>query len=156
VPLIPIGSISSVSYVRSGDSNAIANPYYENYEDISNLAHTIQILEYRRPLSLWPADETDLDTFRITRLLYDTLVTNSFGSNNLSTGLADSWKSNTNATEWTFYLRYNIKFSNGAALDANDVVASFAAIWDASNPNHTGRTGEFKIFKQLFGGFINQ
>jgi ABC-type transport system substrate-binding protein len=53
-------------------------------------------------------------------------------------------------------LRYNITFSNGATLDANDVVASFAAIWDASSANHKGRTGEFTVFKELFGGFINE
>lgn len=155
VPLIPIGHVVEYSFVRSGVSNAIANAYYENYEDMSNLAHTIQILEATRPTSLWPADETDYDTFRITRLLYDNLVENSFGGDQLQSALADSWKTNTAATEWTFYLRYNVKFSNGASFDANDVVASFAAIWDASSANHTGRTGDFTIFRQLFGGFIN-
>jgi len=155
VPMIPIGHVMQRSYVRSGDSNALANAFYENYEDMSNLSHTIQILEARRPVSLWPADETDMDTFRITRLLYDTLVENSFGGNDLTPALADSWDTNSDATEWTFFLRYNVKFSNDASLDANDVVASFAAIWDASSENHTGRTGEFVIFKQLFGGFIN-
>jgi peptide/nickel transport system substrate-binding protein len=155
VPLIPIGRVVESSFVRTGVSNAFANTYYENYEDMSNLAHTIQILEKTRPLSLWPADETDFDTFRVTRLLYDNLVENGFGTDQLQPALADSWKTNATATEWTFYLRYNIKFSNGAAFDANDVVASFAAVWDASSANHTGRTGEFTVFKQLFGGFIN-
>lgn len=155
VPFIPIGHFSESSFVRTGNANALANAYYENYEDISNLAHTIQILDMDRPLSLWPADETDWNTFRVTRLLYDNLVETSFGSNDIKPALADSWVSNSNATEWTFYLRYNIKFSNGAALDANDVVASFAALWDVSSPNHTGRTGDFVFFRQLFGGFIN-
>ncbi|MEA5077568.1 MAG: ABC transporter substrate-binding protein [Anaerolineaceae bacterium] len=156
VPFVPIGHFSESSYVRSGNANALANAYYENYEDISNLAHTIQILDMDRPLSLWPADETDWNTFRVTRLLYDNLVETSFGSNEIKPALADSWSSNSNATEWTFMLRYNIQFSNGAALDSNDVVASFVALWDASSPNHTGRTGEFKFFRQLFGGFINE
>lgn len=156
VPFVPIGHFSESSFVRTGNANALANAYYENYEDISNLAHTIQILDMDRPLSLWPADETDWNTFRVTRLLYDNLVETSFGSYDIKPALADSWVSNSNATEWTFYLRYNIQFTNGAALDANDVVASFAALWDASSPNHTGRTGEFLFFRQLFGGFINQ
>ncbi len=155
VPLIPIGHVVSNSYVRSGDSNAVANVFYESYENISNLAHTVQILDANRPVSLWPADESDWNTFRITRLLYDTLVENGFGSNDLVPGLADTWESNSDASEWTFYLRYNIKFTNGADLDANDIVASFAAIWDASSPNHTGRSGEFTVFRQLFGGFIH-
>ncbi len=116
---------------------------------------TIQVYENDRPISLWPADETNDDTFRITRLIYDTLVTEGYGASGLQPSLADSWTSNDAMTEWTFYLRYNVSFSNGATMDANDVVASFAAMWDASSPNHTGRTGEFEIFLELFGEFIN-
>jgi len=40
-------------------------------------------------------------------------------------------------------------------LDANDVVASFAAQWDAASPNHVGRTGTFEYFGAFFGAFLN-
>jgi ABC-type transport system substrate-binding protein len=69
--------------------------------------------------------------------------------------LAESWESSQDLTRWTFHLRYDARFSNAASLDANDVVTSFASIWDRSNPNHSGRTGEFTIFKELFGQFLN-
>ncbi len=107
------------------------------------------------PGSLWPADEDDYATFRITRLLYDTLLVPGFGGEKFQPLLAENWESNADLTEWTFHLRYNVQFSNGSQFDANDVVASFAAIWDASDPNHKGRTGEFSMFKRLFGSLIN-
>jgi ABC-type transport system substrate-binding protein len=156
VPLIPVGHVPQWSYFRSSINSASTNAYFENYEDLSSQALALHIYEASRPPSLWPADETDYDTFRITKLLYDTLVTEGYGTSGLQSSLADSWTSNTAMTEWTFYLRYNVKFTNGAALDANDVVASFAAIWDASSVNHVGRIGEYKIFKTLFGNLINQ
>jgi len=53
-------------------------------------------------------------------------------------------------------LRYNVRFSNNASFDANDVVSSFAAIWDAGNVNHKGRTGEFAFYKRLFGNLLNE
>jgi peptide/nickel transport system substrate-binding protein len=39
--------------------------------------------------------------------------------------LATSWKSNANATVWTFQLRRGVKFHNGKTMTADDVVASF-------------------------------
>jgi peptide/nickel transport system substrate-binding protein len=39
--------------------------------------------------------------------------------------LATSWKSNKDATVWTFQLRENVKFHNGATMTADDVVAAF-------------------------------
>lgn len=156
VPFIPIGFVAQWSFFRNTISSASTNSSFENYEDLSPQTVTIQVYEQDKPISLWPADETNNDTFRITRLIYDTLVTEGYGASGVQPSLADSWKSNDAMTEWTFYLRYNVNFSNGATLDANDVVASFVAMWDASNPNHTGRTGDFEIFKQLFGEFINE
>ncbi|MBF8189249.1 ABC transporter substrate-binding protein [Nonomuraea sp. K274] len=39
--------------------------------------------------------------------------------------LAESWQPNEDATEWTFTLRNNVKFSDGTPLTSADVVASF-------------------------------
>ncbi len=156
VPFIPIGYVVQWSYFRNTISSASTNAWFENYEDLANQSLTLQVYDGTRPVSLWPADETDNDTFRITRLIYDTLVTEGYGGTGLQPSLADSWVSNTDMTEWTFYLRYNVQFTDGATLDANDVVASFAAIWDTSDPNHKGRTGEYLIFRELFGNLLSE
>ena len=155
VPLIPLGYATNLSVFRSSVNNVAANAYYENFEDMSGIDDVIHYVGVREPLSLWPADEDDYQTFRITRLLYDTLLMPSFSGSAFKPLLAENWESNADLTEWTFDLRYNVRFSNNATFDANDVVASFAAIWDASNPNHKGRTGEFAYYKRLFGNLLN-
>jgi peptide/nickel transport system substrate-binding protein len=44
--------------------------------------------------------------------------------------LATSWKSNANATVWTFNLRKGVKFQNGQEMTADDVVATFKRLTD--------------------------
>ena len=46
-------------------------------------------------------------------------------------------------------LREGVTFHNGAALDANDVVTSYAVQWDAANPLHVGRDGSFTYWTYL-------
>ena len=41
-------------------------------------------------------------------------------------------------------------------LDANDVIASWGAGIDASNPYHTGNTGGFDYYSYLWDGLMNQ
>ena len=46
-------------------------------------------------------------------------------------------------------------FQNGAAFDANDVVATFRTILDAKDPNHKGNTGDFYYSSTLWGSCLN-
>jgi peptide/nickel transport system substrate-binding protein len=155
VPLIPLGHSANISVFRASVKNVAANSYYENYEDMAGINESIQFVGINEPLSLWPADEDDYSTFRMTRLLYDTLTAPGFGDEKVKPLLAESWSPNSDLTEWTFSLRYNVRFTNNAQFDANDVVSSFSAIWDAADPNHKGRTGEFALYQRLFGNLLN-
>jgi peptide/nickel transport system substrate-binding protein len=56
---------------------------------------------------------------------------------------------------WTCALRKGVTFHDGASLDANDVVLSFAVQWDADHPLHHGREGRFQPFIETFGGLLN-
>ncbi|MCJ7625769.1 MAG: ABC transporter substrate-binding protein, partial [Anaerolineaceae bacterium] len=58
---------------------------------------------------------------------------------------------NEDATEWTCSLRKGVLFSNGAKLDANDVVTTFLRMWDAENEYRVGNTGVFTYWKDFFG-----
>ena len=155
VPLIPLGYAANISVFRTSVNNVAVNAYYENFEDLTGIDPVFQYIGVQEPVSLWPADEDSYQTFRITRLLYDTLAVPGFGGVTIKPLLAESWESSADLTQWTFHLRYNVRFSNNASFDANDVVASFAAIWDASNVNHKGRTGEFAYYQRLFGNLLN-
>jgi ABC-type transport system substrate-binding protein len=70
--------------------------------------------------------------------------------------LASACTPSTDFAIWTCTLRDGLKFADGTALDANDVVTSFAVQWDAASPLHKGRTGAFDFFTGFFGGFLNQ
>jgi ABC-type transport system substrate-binding protein len=142
-------------FVRNTVSNLATNGIYQNFAAASVKSGEMLVYLGSEPKSFWPADETGDSTFTITRLLYDTLAAPSIDGKSFDPLLAESWESNQDMTTWTFHLRYNVRFSNAARFDANDVVASFTAIWDRSDPNHKGRTGEFAVFKDLFGQFLN-
>jgi len=156
VPLIPLGNAAFISVFRASVNNIGVNAYYENFEIMTGIDSTIRYYGVSEPASLWPADEDDYQAFRVTRLLYDTLLAPGFGDVEYKPLLAESWEANEDMTVWTFHLRYNVRFSNNATFDANDVVSSFSAIWDAKDPNHKGRTGEFAYFHRLFGKLLNE
>lgn len=44
--------------------------------------------------------------------------------------LAESWETNADGSEWTFHLRQGVKFHDGSALTADDVVYTFARLLD--------------------------
>ena len=69
--------------------------------------------------------------------------------------LATGCTSNEDSTVWTCTLREGVTFHDGSTFDANDVVASWAAGIDASNPNHIGNTGAFEYYSYLFDGLMN-
>ena len=88
------------------------------------------------------------------RNCYEALLNRDPSTNELIGELATAW-------EWVddktidFTLREGVTFHNGATFDANDVVATYAAQWDASNPNHVGNSGAFEYVVGFFGALLN-
>jgi len=153
--IIPLAHANDSAVFQADVTNVIISPLNENFDQMSTPDDQLTFMLESEPTFLWPADETSNDTMRVARLLYTPLVTYAYGSAELAPGLAEYWESNAALTEWTFSLRYGVTFSNGAELDANDVVATLGAQWNAKDPNHVGRTGSFIYFKRFFGEFIN-
>ncbi len=71
--------------------------------------------------------------------------------------LAEECTPNDDLTQWTCTLRQDVTFHNGATFDANDVVVSYAAQWDAEHPLHVGKEdrGLFEYWTFLFASFLN-
>ncbi|HWQ46380.1 MAG TPA: ABC transporter substrate-binding protein [Longilinea sp.] len=153
--LIPLAYTSTALANRQSVDNVVAGPYNDNIPEMGNLADVLTIEQTNEPVSLWPGDEIDVDTMRVARLLYDTLTRVEYGGTSILPSLSDYWVVNSDYTEWTFDLHYDVLYSNGASFDANDVVATFSALWDAANPNHVGRTGQFEAFQLYMGNFLN-
>ncbi|ACO45908.1 ABC transporter substrate-binding protein [Deinococcus deserti] len=106
------------------------------------------------PVSLESGNITDGISILIQRQIYDTLVDFKNGTTDTEPGLATSWKSNANATQWTFNLRRNVKFHDGTPFNADAVVFNMSRWWDKSHPygfRDQGRT--YEIVGDLLGGF---
>jgi len=51
--------------------------------------------------------------------------------------LATSWSANSTADVWTFKIRQGVKFHNGAAMTADDVVYTFKLLTDPKNASNS-------------------
>jgi len=107
------------------------------------------------PISLYCADETDGESLTACQQVVETLLAYSTDSAETVPALATSCDPNADATVWTCNLRDGVKFHDGSDFDANDVIASLAAGFDAASPYHVGNTGGFDYFRDLWGGLIN-
>ena len=106
-------------------------------------------------VSLDPGRETDGESFYASTAVFDTLVEFVPGETAVQPALAKSWDVSANGLEYVFHLREGVKFHDGSAFDANDVVMSLIVQWDAANPFHTGNTGAFSYWSGLWGAFLN-
>ena len=104
---------------------------------------------------LYCADETDGESLRVCEQIFEALYAYEVGGTAAIPSLAEECVPNDTLDEWTCTLRSGVKFHDGATLDANDVVQSYAVQWDVENPLHVGRTSTFDYFSALWGGFLN-
>lgn len=112
-------------------------------------------MQNAEPLSLYCADETDFESMAACQQVVEGLFGYAPGSAQLEPLLAEVCTPDATASEWVCKLRANVRFHDGSQLHANDVVASWAAALDASNPYHTGNTGDFIYPRWLWGGLMN-
>lgn len=77
------------------------------------------------PAVLDPADALDGTVPLIARQVFDTLVAYRDGSTDIDPALATRWAVSRDGLVWSFTLRDNVRFHDGAPLTAADVVASF-------------------------------
>jgi peptide/nickel transport system substrate-binding protein len=116
---------------------------------------TMVFMQNAEPLSLYCGDETDGETLRACEQVSESLYRYEVGGAAAIPSLASECTANDDSTVWTCTLQSGVKFHDGADLDANDVVLSYAVQWDAAHPLHTGRSGAFEYFPGLWGGFLN-
>ncbi|HET7168473.1 MAG TPA: ABC transporter substrate-binding protein [Candidatus Limnocylindrales bacterium] len=116
---------------------------------------TLVWMQNAEPLSLYCADETDGESLRACEQINEALYGYEIGGTKAVPALATECAPNDDASVWTCTLRDGVKFHDGADLDANDVVVSYAAQWDTKHPLHVGRSGAFEYFPGLWGGYLN-
>jgi ABC-type transport system substrate-binding protein len=116
---------------------------------------TLVWMQNAEPLGLYCGDETDGESLRACEQIKESLYAYKVAGTATEPSLATECTSNDDLTVWTCTLRDGVTFHDGAELDANDVVLSYAVQWDADHELHVGRSGAFEYFPGLFGGFLN-
>ncbi len=114
---------------------------------------TIVFEQNAEPLSLFCADESDGESLRACEQTNEALYRYE-GADSVP-ALATACTASTDSKTWTCKLRDGVKFHDGATLDANDVVVSYALQWDTKHPLHKGRASTFDYWPGLWGGFLN-
>jgi peptide/nickel transport system substrate-binding protein len=106
------------------------------------------------PVNLEGGNVTDGNSIIVHRQIYDYIVGFKPGSADIAPGLAASWKSNANFTQWTFNLRRGVKFHDGTNVDADAVIFNVNRWWDPKfqfGYRDQGRT--YESFGEQFGGY---
>ena len=157
VPMIPISHAGSGVAYQADVADAHSSPL--NNEQFAPMTpgdrSQFVWLQNAEPIGLYCADETDGESLRACEQMMDGLYGYEAAGVAAIPALAEKCEPNPELTTWTCTLRSGVTFHDGATLDANDVVLSYAAQWDAAHPLHKGRDNSFTYFPGLFGGFLN-
>ena len=155
--MIPIAHAGSMTAYRADVVGALSSPV--RYERFAAMApgdrRQFVWLTSAEPEGLYCADETSAVAQLVCAQVSEGLYAFAPGGTAVVPALADVCKPDPELTTWTCTLRKGITFHDGSTLDANDVVLSFAAQWDAEHPLHRGHQGHFQPFIDTFGGLLN-
>ncbi len=157
IPLIPIARGATNAAYRADVQGAATSPLgLERFAAmVPGDRRQLVWLTSAEPGGLYCADETD----SVSALLCTQLSEGLYGYDPTSAAtvpvLAKGCEPDADLLVWTCTLRKGVRFHDGSALDASDVVLSFAVQWDIEHPLHLGHDGSFAAFTSRFGGFLN-
>jgi peptide/nickel transport system substrate-binding protein len=104
------------------------------------------------PRSFDPLFAQDGETFRVSRQIYDTLITYKHGTSELTPGLATEWTPSADGTEWTFTLRDGVTFHDGTPFNAEAVCFNFNRWFNLPS---AAAQSQAIYYYELFGGYAN-
>lgn len=157
VPMVPIAHGAAADAALASLGNAYTPPFgATQFALLDPGKDTVVFMQNNEPISLYCADETDGESLRPCQQVVEALLSYKVDSGDTEPALATECVGNEDATVFVCTLRAGVLFHDGSKFDANDVVASWAAGIDASNPFHVGNTGSFEYFSYLWDGLMNQ
>jgi ABC-type transport system substrate-binding protein len=156
VPMVPIANGASASAALATVKNAHFRPFGAPLmAKVDPGKDTFVFMQNAEPISLFCQDESDGESLAPCQQVTETLLAYAIDSGEVVPELATGCTPNEDSTVWTCILREGVTFHDGSTFDANDVIASWAAGIDASNPNHIGNTGSFTYYGYLWDGLMN-
>lgn len=157
IPMIPVAHGGSGTAFRADVTGAHSSPLGNEalFAMKAGDRDTLIWLQNGEPGGLYCADETDGESLRVCEQIMEGLYSYEIGGTAPEPSLATECASNADSTVWTCTLQEGVTFHNGATLDSNDVVTTYAVQWDAAHPLHVGRETLFEYWTYLFAGFLN-
>ena len=107
------------------------------------------------PSSFNPQIAMDGTTYNATYPIYNTLVAFKYGTTQITSSLAESWKVDAKGLEYTFNLRKNVAFHTTPYftptrnLNADDVIFSFERQKDINHPYHNINKAIYRYFYSM-------
>lgn len=153
VPVVPIANGASLIATRAAVRGLVASPVaIERFDRVSvEGSNTFSWLQGGEPAGLYCMDEEDREAVRICAQVMEGLYGYAVGGTAAEPRLATECVVSADGLVVECALRRNVRFHNGARLDAGDVLDSFAAAWDCTHPLHVGRTGNFRSWSWIMG-----
>jgi ABC-type transport system substrate-binding protein len=155
VPMVPIAHGAAANAALATLEGAVTPVFgAPQFQSMNPGKDTLVFVQNAEPISLYCADETDGESLSACQPVVEGLLGYDIDGGVIPK-LATECVGNDDATVWTCTIREGVTFHDGSTLDANDVVASWAAGIDASNPLHVGNTGAFEYYGYLWNSLMN-
>ena len=153
VPVVPIANGASLIAARAAVRGLVASPVaMERFASVRvDGSDTFTWLQGGEPAGLYCMDEEDREAVRICAQVMEGLYGYAEGDTTAEPRLATGCVASADGLVVECALRRDVRFHNGARLDAGDVLDSFAAAWDCAHPLHVGRTGDFRGWSWIMG-----
>ncbi len=97
-----------------------------------------------------PFYATDGETFRVTRQMFNGLLTIKPGTADVAPDLATEIPTSDNGLDWTFKLRTDVKFTDGTPFNADAVCKNFERMFDQ---NADAQSGPAEYWSYTMGAF---
>ncbi|MGY1600658.1 ABC transporter substrate-binding protein [Geodermatophilus sp. SYSU D00815] len=105
------------------------------------------------PTMFDPAFATDGESFRVTRQIYEGLLTTEPGTAEIAPALAESYDVSEDGLEYTFTLRDGVTFHDGTDFNAEAVCFNFERWYNFTGLAASPAASEY--YQNMFGGFAS-
>jgi ABC-type transport system substrate-binding protein len=151
--IVPLAHPGSTAAFRSDVTGVVTSPL--GLDPLGSFSPgdrgQLVFMQATEPQGAYCADQATGDAFRLCGLVLEGLYGFAPGSLAPEPRLAERCDPDADAITWTCRLRSGVTFHDGARLDAGDVLASFVAQWDRSQPMRAGSDAPFTAWTALFG-----
>ena len=155
--LIPLAHPGSVAVFRSDVAGVVVSPLGLDPLGATTPGDRPQLvfMQAAEPIGAWCGDQDSPDALRLCGLVSEALYGFAPGGMTPEPVLAQGCIPDQAALAWTCRLREDRTYSDGKRVDAGDVLASFVAQWDRSQPLRAALPGaSFAAWDALFGGTL--